>query len=90
VVVVTQGIKALLEDNGEDFEAMAAVVQAYDEFSEDNDPYGEHDFGKFEFMGADCYWKIDQYNATYDGGSKDPTYLTQTSRVMTIMLPHEY
>ena len=89
-VVVTPGVQALLEGNGEGYDVLAREVQAFDEFTEDNDPHGEHDFGRFTYLGADCYWKIDQYNATYDGGSDDPADLEQTARVMTIMLPHEY
>lgn len=89
-VVLTNGVQELLEEKGESENALAAVVQNFDEFTEENDPYSEHDFGKFSFLGAELFWKIDQYNTTYDGGSEDPTDPTKTCRVLTIMLTHEY
>ena len=89
-IVVTNGVQALLEEAGEGGQALAAAVQNFDEFSEENDPYGEHDFGKFKFRDAELFWKIDQYNTTYDGGSEDPTDLSKTCRVLTIMLTREY
>jgi len=88
--VVTNGVQALLEETEESGQALAAAVQNFNDFSEENDPYGEHDFGKFSFLDAELFWKIDQYNTTYDGGSEDPTDLTKTCRVLTIMLTHEY
>ena len=89
-VVVTNGVQALIAGAGESFEALASVVHDFDDFTEDNDPHSEHDFGKFSFREAELFWKIDQYNTTYDGGSEDPTDLTKTCRVLTIMLTHEY
>jgi len=89
-VVLTNGVQVLLGEKGESVKALAAVVQNFDDFTEENDPYSEHDFGKFNFLDADLFWKIDQYNTTYDGGSEDPTDLTKTCRVLTIMLTHEY
>lgn len=88
-VVVTIGVKALLEEADIDLSSLATAVQEFDEFTEDNDPHDEHDFGKFCFADADMFWKIDQYNSTYDGGSEDPTDLTKACRVLTIMLTHE-
>ena len=89
-VVVTNGVRALLADSEKSFEALASVVQDFDNFCEDNDPHGEHDFGKIKFLDAELFWKIDQYNTTYDGGSEDPTDMTKTCRVLTIMLTQEY
>ncbi len=31
-----------------------AAVAAFCDFSEDNDPYGERDFGAFEIQGSAC------------------------------------
>lgn len=89
-VAATNGVQALLAEAGKSFEALASVVRYFDDFSEDNDPHGEHDFGKFYFLDANFFWKIDQYNTTFDGGSEDPTDLSKTRRVLTIMLTHEY
>ena len=30
----------------------------FDDFSEENDPHGEHDFGSFELCGRKFFWKI--------------------------------
>ena len=65
-------------------------VRAFDAFDEDNDPYGEHDFGAFEFDGEKLFWKIDYYNTTLDGGSPDPSDPSVTVRILTIMLALEY
>jgi len=89
-VVVTSGVQSLLFEKGGNMEALASVVRDFDDFTEDNDPCAEHDFGKIRFLSTDLFWKIDQYNANLDGGSEDPTDLSITCRVLTIMLTEEY
>ena len=44
----------------------------------------------FDFHGERCMWKIDYYDLAYHMGSEDPTDLTQTLRVLTILLASEY
>jgi len=56
-VIVTTGVQALLAEAEKSFEALASVVQGFDDFCKDNDPYGEHDFGKFNFHDAACSGK---------------------------------
>ena len=68
---------------------MAAVV-SYDDFTEDNDPYGEHDFGAFELEGQKLFWKIDYYDLELRFGSDDPGDPDKTRRVLTILLAEEY
>jgi hypothetical protein len=86
-VLVTQGIRALpLELNA----AVLQAVQAFDAFTPDNDPHGEHDFGSFELEGHRIMWKVDYYNRALDGGSEDPADPKVTTRVLTIMLAEEY
>jgi hypothetical protein len=65
-------------------------VARYDRFDADNDPYGEHDFGAFEFVGRRFYWKIDYFDRDMEGGSEDPADPEQTTRVLTLMLADEY
>lgn len=65
-------------------------VRRFDTFTEDNDPSNEHDYGCFEFLGEQVFWKIDYYNKSLDGGSEDPADEKQTTRVMTIALLSEY
>lgn len=66
------------------------MVAQYDDFSEDNDPHGEHDFGCLNYGGEKIFWKIDYYDTTLTWGSPDPTDPAVTTRVLTIMLAREY
>lgn len=70
-------------------EALAAVM-AYADFSEDNDPYGERDFGTVTVNGARLFWKIDYYDLDLCLASPDPADPAVTRRVLTLMLAEEY
>lgn len=59
-------------------------------FSENNDPYGEHDFGSFVINHIKFFWKIDYYDLDRKLYSDDPTNPEITSRVLTIMKAEEY
>lgn len=86
-LVQTPGIAALpLNDQS----AIREKVERFDAFTEDNDPYGERDFGAFEHNGDRIFWKIDYYDPTLSMGSEDPSDAKQTVRVLTIMLASEY
>ena len=54
--LMTAGIAALPP---QDQAAILAKVMAFDAFTEDNDPHGEHDFGAFDHAGHRIFWKID-------------------------------
>jgi len=84
-VVVTQGIAAL---GGLD--AIIAEVQAFTDFHERNDPYGEHDFGSLQFAGQTVFWKMDYYDLDLLMHSPDPADPDVTCRVLTVMLAEEY
>lgn len=66
------------------------LVRTFDDFSEDNDPYGEHDFGKIDLNGTAYFWKIDYYDVDLLGYSPDPTDETVSRRVLTVMRADEY
>jgi len=67
------------------------VVAAFDSFDTDNDPFGEHDLGSFEFGGEKLFWKINHYaDDTLSAGDEDPSNPTASYRVLTIMLASEY
>ena len=53
-VFVTAGIAALSPD--EQVEIMRRVP-GFITFTPDNDPFGEHDFGSFEYAGKAIFWK---------------------------------
>lgn len=70
------------------------AVQTFSEFTEDNDPFGLHDFGTFEVESeghaVKLYWKIDLYDVAYEFGSEVPDDPARTRRVLTILLPEEW
>tara|TARA_R110002124_G_scaffold101462_6_gene249057 strand:+ start:22731 stop:23099 length:369 start_codon:yes stop_codon:yes gene_type:complete len=66
------------------------AVTKFDDFTKDNDPHGEHDFGMVIVLGHKVFWKIDYYDAKLEYGSPDPADASVTSRVLTVMLAHEY
>lgn len=86
-LMVTAGVHAL----GVIF-ARAAIeaVRAFDSFTCDNDPYGEHDFGALTVAGERLFFKIDYYDLAVVGHSPDAADVAQTHRVLTIMLASEY
>lgn len=87
-LVITPGI-AGLESPGQ--MSVIEKVRTFDAFTQDNDPYGEHDFGSIDQPGAGkIFWKIDYYNADLTDGSPDPADPKVTCRVLTIMLAQEY
>jgi hypothetical protein len=69
-------------------------VQTFSEFTEDNDPYGDHTFGSFEFEVAESkyhiFWKIDLYDTAYNMGSDTPEDVSVTRRVLTVLHASEY
>ncbi|MBI1256564.1 MAG: DUF3768 domain-containing protein [Chloroflexi bacterium] len=65
-------------------------VMAFDAFTPDNDPYGEHDFGAITVDGVRMFWKIDYYDPSQPWGSSNPADPNVTRRVMTVMLPEDY
>lgn len=66
------------------------LVRTFNTFTPDNDPYGEHDFGSFEWRGERLFWKIDYYDRSLHFASPDPLDLAVTTRVLTVMLASEY
>src|SRR4051812_46078232 len=52
-------------------EALVQVAN-FSEFTADNDPHDEHDFGCFEVVGRKFFWKIDYYDRQCEFGSEDP------------------
>ena len=86
-LVLTEGIQRLSYEDQLD---IMEEVELYNDFTPDNDPYGERDFGNFEHNGKKIYWKIDYYAPDMMYGSADPSSPHMTRRVLTIMLASEY
>lgn len=87
VLVITDGVQALPEA---DRQTLLGKVVEFKDFNDDNDPHGEHDFGKIEHNGTDYYWKIDYYDKAREYGSEDPSDPKQTTRVLTVLRADEY
>lgn len=63
-------------------------VREFNDFSEDNDPHGEHDFGSFDVGSDKFFWKIDYYDSeACEYGAENPL---KCYRVLTVMLAEEY
>ncbi|MFS2037286.1 DUF3768 domain-containing protein [Agrobacterium tumefaciens] len=86
-VLLTPGITNLSADHQR---AVVLAVQTFDDFSRDNDPYGEHDFGAVTLEDAVFFWKIDYYDLDLQFGSSDPADDDVTCRVLTVMRADEY
>lgn len=86
-VLLTAGIDSLPTD---DVANIMLLVQNFTDFTPDNDPYGEHDFGSFMYNGNKIFWKIDYYDTNNEYLSENPADTSVTNRVLTIMLADEY
>jgi hypothetical protein len=82
-VTMTSGVQELPDVDG-----LMAAIRDYDQFTEGNDPYGEHDFGSLIWQGSKVFWKIDYYNQAMQVW-EDPTS-QKCQRVLTVMLADEY
>ena len=82
-VMLTAGIRTKTHD---EIAEILEKVRSFDNFTTANDPYGEHDFGSFDYKGQKIFWKIDYYDLNYEYMSENPADPTITNRVLTIML----
>src|SRR6266446_9161064 len=81
-VLLTAGVDALPSD----VKAMGIRrVATFSQFTADNDPHQEHDFGSFTLAGRKFFRKLDYYDLAMEFGSEDPADPSKTTRVMTIM-----
>jgi hypothetical protein len=102
-VVATIGFQTLSET---DQSRVRELIETFDAFTEENDPYGERDFGTIyqltdgnwtterpgsrEDSHEQIFWKLDYYDRDLRFASEDAADPTQTRRVLTIMLSDEY
>lgn len=76
--------------SSEEQQELFRLVRTFDDFTEDNDPYGEHDYGRVELKGEQYLWKIDYYDKSLKYGSEEPGNTAVTTRVLTLMHSSEY
>ena len=86
-VMLTSAVTGLPPAN---LSQLIAGVRAYNSFSLENDPHGEHDFGSLGVCGQTFFWKIDYYDHSLESGSPNPADPSVTVRVLTIMRADEY
>ncbi len=86
-VVITRGIQALGPDGVRE---VLTTVARFDDFSEDNDPWGEHDCAVLTVESRCIIFKLDYYDRDLRWHSPDASDPTVTERVLTIMLADEY
>jgi Protein of unknown function (DUF3768) len=87
LVMATSGVRSIADER---LAALVAVVRDFKDFTPDNDPHGEHDFGAVEHDGVRYFWKIDAYDRSLTFASPDPADSSVTTRVLTIMRADEY
>ena len=82
--IVTKGVASLTPLMNDIF----VRVRDFSDFTEDNDPHMEHDFGSFEILGIKIFWKIDYYDQDLNEycDPLDP----KCRRNLTIMRAEEY
>lgn len=86
-ILMTSGVSG----RGPAFVAAAPeAVHTFKDFSPDNDPHEEHDFGAFDLDGEKLFWKIDYYDLSMSFHSEDSADAAKTKRVLTVMLAEEY
>ena len=86
-VMLTAGIKAKTQD---EIAEILEKVRSFDNFTTANDPYGEHDFGSFDYKGQKIFFKIDYYDKNLQYLSEDPADDSKTIRTLTIMLAEDW
>ena len=86
-VMLTIGIRA--KSDIEQTKILERVLNFHD-FNHSNDPYGEHDMGRFDHNGERIIWKIDYYDKQLKYHSPDPSDSSKTARIMTIMTASEW
>ena len=86
-VLMTQGVNALA---GNTLAQVLLAIPDFDDFTEDNDPYGTHEFGAVQIAGETVFFKIDAYDENMEYGSPNPADPEVTRRVMTVLHASEY
>ena len=86
-VLLTAGIDSMSID---DKANILSMVRNFNDFNEDNDVYGEHDFLSIDYKGNKIFAKIDYYDLNYEFISENPANPDITNRVLSILLAEEW
>ncbi len=69
---------------------LVTKVRELDDFTLENDPCSEHNFGKVTQDDMDYFWKINYYDLDFESCTVDPANPVKTRRVLTLMRADEY
>ncbi len=83
---LTTGIQAMGQRA---LDEILAKVRAYDMFTEDSDPRGEHSFGEITVKNRKIVWQISYYDRNLKNASPDPANPAVTCRLMKVMTADE-
>jgi hypothetical protein len=86
-IVITRGVEALGTD---EIREILSEVARFDDFIDDNDPWGEHDCAALTVNRRRIMFKIDYYDFELQYHSPDASDPAVTRRVLTVMLAEEY
>ena len=86
-VMLTPGVSSL---SGQEQLDLIWAVRLFTDFTPENDPYEEHDFGAVTVGGERYLFKIDCYDLDLRYASPDASDPAFTIRVLTIMRAAEY
>ena len=70
--------------------AALAAVRRFGDFTDKNDPYGEHDGAFFDVQGTRLFFEIEYYDIAGEMLPPDPVDERVTRRVLTIGLAEDY
>lgn len=85
--VMTPGVASL---GPEAIKRAVLAISVFKDFSDANDPHGEHDFGAIDIDGQKLFFKIDCFDPTMSFRADDPSDPDSSRRVLTLMLASEY
>lgn len=86
-VLLTASVAAI--PSSDKAQALQAVAE-FKDFNEENDPHGEHDYGSFDLLGREYWFKLDYYAPDMEHASEDPADTTKTQRLLTVGLAMDW
>ena len=84
--LLTAGVQALGQRA---LDEILAKVRAYDAFTKDSDPRGEHSFGVITVKNRRIIWQITYHDRNLANTSPDPANPAVTCRLMKVMTADE-
>jgi hypothetical protein len=88
-IIITGDLTNEVDDRGK-IMAILDAIRDFNDFPKGNDPYREHDFGRFT-VGDDTFiFKIDYYALDEAALSPHPEDPATTIRVMSVFYAHDY